>query len=275
MRWWRWSFSFWGWSQMCWWVRRSAARSTRRGCRSMPVTGNGWLWGRWCWRSLESGFDCPGWGGGRWGCEGTNQQLVWQTDHLPASGTCVVCTWDCVCEREKSSDLFNHVCVFMCMRVRRFKRDRKRKEVKSTDGQMHKQINIRRTGTERGWEKESGRWGMKRWRRKKTIGETNRWGGVSEKKDTAVSQHIHLSRSFCVVSPGTHPHSRYIPGKGRCLNAILICSLPLSPSPSPATPLNTEYLSTNTKQKGIMRAFSHTDTHCYFELEWAGRPSPS
>lgn len=42
----------------------------------------------------------------------------------------------------------------------------------------------------------------------------------------AVSQHRQLSRSFCVVSSERHSHSCYIPGKGRCLNAILYCSLP-------------------------------------------------
>lgn len=42
--------------------------------------------------------------------------------------------------------------------VRRFKRDGKGKEVESTQDQMHKQINIRRMGTERGWETKSGRW---------------------------------------------------------------------------------------------------------------------
>lgn len=56
--------------------------------------------------------------------------------------------------------------------------------------------------------------------KEKTIGETDRWG-VSEKKDMAVSQHTQLSRSFCVVSSERHSHSRCVPGKGRCLNAIL------------------------------------------------------
>lgn len=111
---------------------------------------------------------------------------------------------------------------------------------------------------------------MKRWRRKKTIGETNRWGGVSEKKDTAVSQQTHLSRSFCVVSSGTHPHSRYIPGKGKRLNAIVICSLPLSPSPSPATPLNTEYLSTKTK--GQHESF---ELHRHTSLLWVRMSRPA
>ena len=98
VKWWRWSFSFWGWAQMGWWVRRSAARSTRRGCRSKPAAGNGWRWG-WCWWSLKpgSGFDCPGLGGGRWGCERTDQQLVWQTARLPAPGMSVWCTHGCVC----------------------------------------------------------------------------------------------------------------------------------------------------------------------------------
>lgn len=74
----------------------------------------------------------------------------------------------------------------------------------------------------------------------------------------AVSQHTLLSRSLCVVSSERHSHSRYIPGKGRCLNAILNCSLPLA-----RYTLNTEYLSTKTKQKGNMRALSHSDTdHC-------------
>ena len=92
--------------------------------------------------------------------------------------------------------------------------------------------------------------------REKSIGETDGWG-VSEKKDMAVSQHTQLSRSFCVVSPERHSHSRYIPGKGRRLNAILYCSPPLSLSlsPSPATPLNTEYLSTKTKQKRQYESF--------------------
>lgn len=67
---------------------------------------------------------------------------------------------------------------------------------------------------------------MVRWRREKSFGETDGWG-VSEKKDMAVSQHTQLSRSFCVVSSERHSHSRYIPEKGRCLNAILYCSLPL------------------------------------------------
>lgn len=39
-------------------------------------------------------------------------------------------------------------------------------------------------------------------------------------------------------------------------------------SPSPATPLNTEYLSTRTKQEGSMRASSHSDTNHCVELEW-------
>lgn len=41
--------------------------------------------------------------------------------------------------------------------------------------------------------------------REKSIGETDGWG-VSEKKDTAVSQHTQLSRSFCVVSSERHSH---------------------------------------------------------------------
>lgn len=110
--------------------------------------------------------------------------------------------------------------------------------------------------------------------REKSIGETDGWG-VSEKKDMAVSQHTQLSRSFCVVSSERHSHSCYIPGKGRCLNGILYCSLPLSFSPSPATPLNTEYLSTKTKQKGNMTALSHSDTDHYIELERGGRHFPS
>lgn len=43
-------------------------------------------------------------------------------------------------------------------------------------------------------------------------------------------------------------------------------ALSLSLSPSPATPLNTEYLSTKTKQKGNMRALSHSDTDHSIEL---------
>lgn len=66
--------------------------------------------------------------------------------------------------------------------------------------------------------------------REKEIGKTDGWG-VNEKKDMAVSQHTQLSRSLCVLSSERHSHSRYIPGKGRCLNAILYCSLPLSLSP--------------------------------------------
>lgn len=66
--------------------------------------------------------------------------------------------------------------------------------------------------------------------REKEIGKTDGWG-VSEKKDMAVSQHTQLSRSLCVLSSERHSQSRYIPGKGRCLNAILYCSLPLSLSP--------------------------------------------
>lgn len=78
------------------------------------------------------------------------------------------------------------------------------------------------------WQTRSGRWKDGRVEeRKKSIGGTDGWG-VSEKKDTAVSQHTQLSRSFCVVSSERRSHSRYIPGKGRCLNAILYCSLPLS-----------------------------------------------
>lgn len=52
-------------------------------------------------------------------------------------------------------------------------------------------------------------------------------------------------------------------------------ALSLSLSPSPATPLNTEYLSTKTKQKGSMRALSHSDTDHYIELERGGRQFPS
>lgn len=63
--------------------------------------------------------------------------------------------------------------------------------------------------------------------------------GVSEKKDMAVSQHTLLSKWLCVVSSERHSHSRFIPGKGRCLKAILFCSLPLA-----SYTLNTEYLST-------------------------------
>lgn len=46
-------------------------------------------------------------------------------------------------------------------------------------------------------------------------------------------------------------------------------------SPSPATPLNTEYLSTKTKQKGNMRALSHSDTDHNIELERGDRQFPS
>lgn len=70
-----------------------------------------------------------------------------------------------------------------------------------------------------------------RWRRERRKLERQMGGGVSEKKDMAVSQHTQLSRSLCVLSSERHSHSRYIPGKGRCLNAILYCSLPLSLSP--------------------------------------------
>lgn len=52
-------------------------------------------------------------------------------------------------------------------------------------------------------------------------------------------------------------------------------ALSLSLSPSPATPLNTEYLSTETKQKGNMRALSHSDTDHYIELEQGDRQFPS
>ena len=118
---------------MGWWVRRSAARSTRRGCRSKPAAGNGWRWG-WCWWSLKpgSGFDCPGLGGGRWGCERTDQQLVWQTARLPAPGMSVWCTHGCVC-----------VCVCVWVRKREFMCNRLKLEDSNEVSKKRSQINTR------------------------------------------------------------------------------------------------------------------------------------
>ena len=124
VRWWRWSFSFWGRAQRGWWVRRSAAQSERRVCRSMLGAGNGWRWGHWCWRcwGSGSGSDRPGREGARWGCEGTDRQLAWQMGHLPASGASVWRVWASGTGRETESERAMekrrgviHINVFVCL----------------------------------------------------------------------------------------------------------------------------------------------------------------
>lgn len=59
----------------------------------MPVAGNGWQRGQWCWRcwGSGSGSDHPGQEGVHWGCEGMDRQLAWQMGHLPGSGVSVWC----------------------------------------------------------------------------------------------------------------------------------------------------------------------------------------
>lgn len=124
------------------------------------------------------------------------------------------------------------------------------------------------------WQTRSGRWkSSKVEERKNSFGETDGWG-VSKKKDMAVSQHTQLSRSFCVVSSERHSHSHYIPGKGRCLNGILYCSLPLSP-PRPLHPSTQSTYLQKQNKKGNMRALSHSDTDHHVELERGDRQFPS
>ncbi len=260
VRWWRWSFSFWGRARRGWWVRRSAARSGRRECRSMLEAGNGWLWGQWCWQCWGSGFesDRPRQGGARWDCEGMDRQLAWQMAHLPVSGVSVwhacvsvwhacvcVCVCVCVCEQEGEEERDKetervmkkrcrviHINVFVCLCACKLSgkiQTSPQKRRSQIDARADTWADKRQTGGDREGmsdrhDQADGR--MVRWRREKSFGETDGWG-VSEKKDMAVSQHTQLSRSFCVVSSERHSHSRYIPGKGRCLKAILYCSLPL------------------------------------------------
>lgn len=88
VRWWRWSFSFWGWSQRRWWVRRNAAQLAHRECRSMLEAGNGWQWSQRCWPCWRSGCgsDHPAREGARWGHGDTDRQLAWQRDRPPVPG---------------------------------------------------------------------------------------------------------------------------------------------------------------------------------------------
>lgn len=92
-------------------------------------------------------------------------------------------------------------------------------------------------------------------------------GGEREERHGSQSAHTVKQVVLCCVLRETFTQSLYTWKVGMFKCHFVLLSPSLSFSPSPATPLNTEYLSTKTKQKGNMRALSHSDTDHYIELE--------
>lgn len=110
-------------------------------------------------------------------------------------------------------------------------------------------------------------------REKEFIWRDRRVGGEREERHGSQSAHTVEQVVLCCVISDTFTQSLYT-WKGEMFKWHFVLLSP-SLSPSPATPLNTEYLSTKTKQKGNMRALSHSDTDHYIELERGDRQFPS
>lgn len=145
------------------------------------------------------------------------------------------------------------VCVFVhASKVRRFKQDGKGKEVKLTHGQMHKQINIRRMGTERrGRETKSDRW-----RDEKVEEKEDNWRnkqvGRGEREERHGSQSADTFKQLvpCRVLRDTSTQSLYT-WKGEMFKCHCdLFSAPSLPHPRPQHPsTQSTYLQ---KQKGNM-----------------------
>lgn len=112
---------------------------------------------------------------------------------------------------------------------------------------MHKQINIRRVGTERGWETKSGRWRDEKVEEKEDNWRDKQVGrGEREERHGSQSADTFKQVALCCVLRDKSTQSLYT-WKGetfKCHCDLFSASLSLT---SLATALNTEYLSTKTR----------------------------